>query len=231
MEAASSSSSAQAPAAGLQPPAPSDAPLKSPRFTAANRHLAQWANEFSTLALQGKLSHADAIQQSAVQPAMRVVEAALTRLEELGALMDSLRSSLAVTTVANVGEMARLEARAAQLETLFAQIDQLERFVLAVESSVARMEDSARSAKEQYGTGLFAVKKAVNKFFNSFMEKATQKKRPSTESFEWKPIDFLVDSRDFLRIPPPLAVPAPDDAVAEEAELVRPPPDVSSRSK
>jgi len=109
------------------------------------------------------------------------LEGTLTRLEELGAFVDSSSGSL---QEANTMLLPNLQRMAARLEALFEQVHRLEQMVDNYDLAVGKMEVMSSRVMDVYGGG------TLKKLFGSLVDLATKTRRESVP-MQWYPVDFI----------------------------------------
>lgn len=105
----------------------------------------------------------------------------LTKLDEFGGLVDTVRSDTSLCVVKNVHE---IQTKCEEIKQIFRRIDQLEKFVQIVRDNVSTMEECVNKAENEMGS--FS---SFKKLFSSLVGS----KKPSSETRpEFKPPDIFV---------------------------------------
>ncbi|XP_045192752.2 biogenesis of lysosome-related organelles complex 1 subunit 4-like [Mercenaria mercenaria] len=103
------------------------------------------------------------------------IEEMLTKLDEFGGLVDTIRSDTSLCVDKNVRE---IQAKCADMKQIFTRIDQLEAFVQIVREDVNSMEECVNKAENEMGS--FS---SFRKMFSSLVggKKSGQNKEERTE--------------------------------------------------
>lgn len=115
------------------------------------------------------------------------IDEMLTRLDEFGGLVDTVRSDTSLCVDTNV---KNIQAKCEEMSSIFARVDQLEAFIAMVHKNVNVMEECVNKAESEMGS--FS---GLKKIFTSLVGKKTSQQK---DLQQFQPPDIFI-TEEYLR--------------------------------